>query len=104
MLYNGNHESLRETYEGAVVSLVAQDIFGGTLLRANLTDSPFALMKYHYINRLPKGEHKDFTAAQFGQHYPTSLVFEDRTRDQALEHPDTVARYKLFQERFWNSI
>lgn len=48
-------------------------------------------MKYHCINRVSE---KNFTAGQF----------EERAREQALVHPDTMKRYILFKKRFWNSV
>jgi len=37
----------------AVASLLAQDVFGGDLVRASLEGTPFATMRSHYWNRFP---------------------------------------------------
>ncbi len=85
----------------AVVSLLAQDIFDGELLRASLADYPeFAHMRSHYWNRLPNGTNEDFTASQFGRRYPVNLVAEPRDRSYVLSHPETARRYNLLVERF----
>ncbi|MDO8521130.1 MAG: hypothetical protein Q7S52_03370 [bacterium] len=89
----------------AVVSLVAQDLFGGELLRASLEPFPeFAHMGSHYWNRLPDGTEVDFTEPQFFGRRP-ALVGELRTRNYVLYDPKTgepreiVARYKLLALR-----
>ena len=85
----------------AVVSVLAQDIFGGELLRASLLNYPeFALMGSHYCNRLPDGTHEDFTASQFGNYYPINLVAEPRDRSYVLSNLGTATRYALLAERF----
>ena len=83
----------------AVVSLVAQNLYGGDLIRASLDDTPFANMGTHYINRIG-GVNKDFTAPQFGDNYPSGLQFVPKTRDYVLYDPSTgkprpiMERYK----------
>lgn len=84
----------------SVIALLAQDLFGGSFLRASLQDTEFAAMKYHYINVLPNGEQYDFTAQQFGHAYPQNLVFTERTREDLLEHTETSRRYALLKQRF----
>ncbi|MDO8520803.1 MAG: hypothetical protein Q7S52_01695 [bacterium] len=89
----------------AVVSLVAQDLFGGELLRASLKPfHEFAHMGSHYWNRLPDGTEVDFTEQQFFGRRP-ALIGEVRTRNYVLYDPKTgepreiVARYKLLALR-----
>ncbi|MEK7118366.1 MAG: hypothetical protein AAB869_02035, partial [Patescibacteria group bacterium] len=89
----------------AVVALVAQDIFGGNLLRASLEPYPeFAHMRSHYWNVLPDGKEVDFTEPQFLGHRP-QLVGEPRTRSYVLFDPKTgepreiIQRYKLLAFR-----
>jgi deoxycytidylate deaminase len=78
----------------AVVSLLAQNLFGGELLRGSLTEVPgFTHMRSHYWNRLTDGTEIDFTKSQFGNNYPR-LIAEKRDRSYVLSHPDTVKRYK----------
>ncbi len=72
----------------AVVSLVAQNLFGGELLRTSLDGTKFSVMGSHYVNRI-NGKIKDFTAPQFEGDYPAGLQFEPRTRDYILYDPKT---------------
>lgn len=90
----------------AVVSLLAQDIFGGNLLRASLEEFPeFAHMSSHYWNVLPNGSEIDFTAPQFFGRRP-ELSGEPRTRSSVLydlktgEPREIMARYKLLACRY----
>ena len=89
----------------AVVSLLAQDYFGGTLLRVSLAEVPeFAHMRSHYYNALPDGSVVDFTAPQFGGRYPGDLKAEERTRDHILSFPETKQRYILLAGRMKSAI
>src|SRR3989344_4776340 len=54
----------------AVVSLLAQNVFGGELRRASLSGTPFAEMHSHYWNVFPDKTMEDFTADQFKESYP----------------------------------
>lgn len=84
----------------AVVSLVAQNLFGGELLRASLTEVPgFEHMRSHYWNKLADGSTNDFTKPQFGNNYPTGLKAEVRERSYVLSYPETAKRYKLLSFR-----
>lgn len=83
----------------AVASLVAQNLFGGELLRASLLDTPFAHMRSHYWNKFPDGAEEDFTKAQFGENYPQNLKAEPRDRSKILEYIETANRYKLLAFR-----
>lgn len=81
----------------AVVSLIAQDLFGGKLFRTSLLDIPeFARMRSHYKNAA-----RDFTASQFGDHYPEDRVWVEKKRSDVLSpaHPETKERYKLLASR-----
>ncbi|MBI2108753.1 MAG: hypothetical protein HYT93_01040 [Parcubacteria group bacterium] len=84
----------------AAVSLVAQNMFGGTLLRVSLTDTPFKAMRSHYFNKLPDGTVIDFTKEQFGKLYPSGLKTKTRTCGSILEHESTRNRYKKLALRF----
>lgn len=83
----------------AVVSLVAQNFFGGILLRASLKGTFFASAGSHYWNKLADGTEVDFTASQFGDQYPTNLVSETRERTYILSYPQTKRRYELLALR-----
>lgn len=88
----------------AVVSLVAQNLFGGKLARASLEDTEFAEMVSHYWNIFPDGTGEDFTAPQFQGKKPV-LTASERTRDYVLYDPKTgkpreiMNRYKLLAVR-----
>lgn len=84
----------------AVVSLVAQSVLGGELLRASLLDVPeFAYARSHYINELPDGKRKDFTETQFENRYPSNLNYEERSREYVLNYPETALRFRLLSLR-----
>lgn len=89
----------------AVVSLIAQSLFGGKLYRAPLADYPeFAYARSHYVNQLPVGRIVDFTKAQFGKKYPENLTFEEREREYVLSYPETLKRFKLLSIRLAKEI
>lgn len=86
----------------AVVSLLAQDLFGGELLRIPLDGTAFAEMRSHYYNRLPSGDAYDFTRAQFGDRIPYHLMVMNETRERAylLSNAETAKRYELLRKKF----
>jgi len=85
----------------AVVSLLAQDIWGGKLLRASLANVlGYEHFRSHYWNLLPNEIQKDFTRSQFQGSYPQNLIVEERSREYVLSYPETVKRYELLKERF----
>lgn len=89
----------------AVVSLVAQNLFGGELLRASLASIPeFAHMRSHYWNKLANGSEEDFTRMQFGEKYPSGLLAESRDRSYVLSYLETVKRYKLLAWRLAKAL
>jgi len=89
----------------AVVSLVAQNLFGGELLRASLTEVPgFEHVRSHYWNKLPDGSVDDFTKSQFGDNYPNGLKGEVRNRSYVLSYPETAKRYKLLALRLAKAV
>lgn len=83
----------------AVVSLVAQNLYGGDLLRASLEGTPCAAMRSHYWNKLPEGTEEDFTRPQFGDTPPHTLEAVVRTRAYVLSNEDTKQRYKRLSLR-----
>lgn len=88
-----------------MVSLVAQSLLGGDLLKADLKETPFAESSSHYWNRLPDGQEFDFTKDQFGEWDPQDLKTKTRSRNHVLYNPDTgkpreiMKRYKLLAFR-----
>lgn len=84
----------------AVASLLAQDYFGGELMRGALDGHPkYAHLRSHFWNSLPEGEF-DFTAEQYPDLKFSSLSKELRDRERILNHPDTQRRYTLLKTRF----
>jgi len=84
----------------AVIALVAQDYFGGTLVRCSLSSVPeLAYMRSHYWNQLPSGEEIDFTRKQFNKTQLIPSVGEIRDREYVLSFPDTKKRYEILSER-----
>lgn len=85
----------------AVVALLAQDVFGGELVRASLKEYPeYVHLKSHFWNRLPNGEEVDFTSEQYFDMPFRDLEGEVRSRESVLESPDTQRRYALLTERY----
>lgn len=76
----------------AVVSLVANKLYGGIILRASLEGTPYAKSRSHYKNRFSFGD-KDFTVDQFKQGYPEGLYYEERIRKDLVSNPGTLSRY-----------
>lgn len=88
----------------AVVALLAQDLFGGTLVRGSLDAHPrYRYLRSHFWNQLDDGTTVDFTGAQFEDLSYGDLEGEVRTRDRVLDHPDTKRRYELLYSRFHRS-
>src|SRR3989344_6887141 len=94
----------------AAVSLLAQNLYGGELMRADLEGTPFAFMGSHYWNKFPDGTEDDFTASQFGDTY---LELKDggvRTREYVLFVPKTgapreiISSYKLLAYRLASAL
>lgn len=87
----------------AVVALLAQDLFGGELLRASLEGTEFAYGRSHYWNLLPDGAEVDFSEAQFEGRKP-QLIGEIRTREYLLSNKDTRQRYETLKIFFWDTL
>ena len=89
----------------AVVSLLANDYFGGGFVRAFLDNTPFADVGSHYWNVLPDGTEYDFTKEQFGdiklqlEGKPTKSDGKPIDREYLLKNPETKKRYELLRTR-----
>jgi hypothetical protein len=87
----------------AVASLLAQDYFGGELMRGALDGHPkYARLRSHFWNSIP--EEVDFTAGQYLDLKFSELLKEPRDRERVLSHPDTQRRYALLKGRFQKFI
>lgn len=85
----------------AVVALIAQDLFGGALVRQSLEKvAGLEYLRFHYSNKLADGTNIDFTLEQFQGKLPANLPKEERTRERVLSYPNTQKRYKLLKDRF----
>ena len=82
----------------AVIALLAQDYFGGEILKASLENTFFSTMNSHYWN-LILSEEKDFTEEQFKGNKP-KLIGEIRERKIVLKNKNTLQRYLLLRDRF----
>lgn len=80
----------------AVTSLIIQDWFGGSLLRAEVVCGES--IKSHYWNLLPGNKEVDLTFGQFINLDPDSQIVKDtvkiRDRYYVLKFPDTKYRYE----------
>lgn len=84
----------------AVVALIVQDFYGGTLMRGSLSHIPkYAFLRSHFWNKLPDGREIDFTEEQYADLSFHDLKGEERDRESVLSHPDTVRRYNLLKQR-----
>lgn len=84
---------------------MAQNLFGGELLRGSLTEVPgFEHMRSHYWNKLADSSVGDFTKSQFGERYPTGLKAETRDRSYVLSFPETAKRYKILALRLAKTL
>lgn len=84
----------------AVAALLAQDYFGGQLVRGALDEHvKYTHLRSHFWNSLPEGE-VDFTAEQYPDLLCSDLQKEPRERERVLSHPDTQRRYTLLKSRF----
>ena len=78
----------------AITALLAQDLFGGQLLRAMIQG------QNHYWNLLPNGAELDLTRQQFGPNpsLDPGEVPKIRDREYVLSFPATVKRYELLKQ------
>lgn len=86
----------------AVVSLLAQDLFGGELLRASLEDNPeMGLFGSHYWNKFMNGSEYDFTIKQFYPKCPDRKKLKPviRERSYLMSNADTARRYMTLVQR-----
>lgn len=89
----------------AVVALLAQEYFGGVIVRLSLTGVPeLAAQRVHFINRFSSGLDRDFTLTQFSSRLPSSLPREIKSREQLLGNVETAKRYHKFKARFTAAV
>lgn len=87
------------------VTVVANKVFGGNLLCAELKPYPeFKHMGWHWANELPGGRLKDFTRAQFGRNYPEGMQFTPRTAYSVLRRENVRVRTDILFRRLLREI
>lgn len=83
-----------------VVSLLAQEEFGGELVKGSLKQRPkYAYLKSHIWNRIDDID-IDFTQEQYDDISYKDLKGEVCSRDSILDNPDAIRRYDLLKRRF----
>ncbi len=82
----------------AIVSVLAQELFGGVILRKSYIEN--GIENSHYLNKLPDNTEIDFTKDQFKGNIPNFSKTEERTKDKILSNPNTLKRYNLLISRF----
>lgn len=85
----------------AVTALVVQDLFGGDLLRCEMTNG-----NSHYWNRLPDGTELDLSKEQFEfiQAQPKRETVVIRERQYVLSFPNTIHRYGILLQNLAKAI
>ncbi len=83
----------------AIVSVLAQEKFGGDIVRVSLAGTEYESIGSHYFNVID-GKEVDFTISQFKNNPYQDIKREKRTREEILSNPDTQRRYKLLKDRF----
>ncbi|MDO8558549.1 MAG: hypothetical protein Q7S09_05200 [bacterium] len=83
----------------AVVSLVAQNLFGGKIWRAEYTDRQ-SKTNSHYWNECADGAVEDFTVAQFGYAFPEmrNPVVRDRVSMLYHKEGDSEERKRIIKK------
>ena len=83
----------------AIVSVLAQDLFGGDIVRVPLLGTPYEVMKSHYFNII-NGKEYDFTLSQFKENPYLGVKRESISKEKILSSPDTKKRYDLLKKQF----
>ena len=83
----------------AIVSLLAQELFGGTIIRVSLEGTLYEKFKSHYFNIIDEVEY-DFTLDQFESNPYLNKERQVRNREDILSNLDTKRRYEILKDRF----
>lgn len=84
----------------AVAALIAQNFFGGTIVRVSLEYLPeFTHLRSHYFNKLPDGAWLDLTRRQFPEGLSITETPKKRPREYVLSSAETKKRYELLAFR-----
>lgn len=88
-----------------VVSILAQDVFGGDIMRVALHKVPgFENIKWHSWNKLEDGQELDFTKSQLDKTLPKNLDTFIANREKLFAYSNIERRYRLLKRRFDNSL
>ncbi len=83
----------------AVVSLSAQELFGGDLVQGSLKEYPkYSYSKSHIWNRID-GMDVDFTAEQYQDISYKDLKGEVVSRESTINYPGTQERFDLLKDK-----
>jgi hypothetical protein len=84
-----------------VVSILAQDVFGGDIMIVDLHNVPgFEDIKWHSWNKLATGRELDFTKSQFDKTLPKNLKTFIVNREKLFTYSNIEKRYRLLKGRF----
>lgn len=83
----------------AIVSILAQELFGGIIVRVSLEGTPYEKFKSHYLNVID-GKEYDFTLDQFESNPYLNKERQEKNREDLLSNPNTKSRYEILKNRF----
>lgn len=83
----------------AIVSILAQELFGGIIVRVSLEGTPYEKFKSHYLNVID-GKEYDFTLNQFESNPYLNKERQEKSREDLLSHSNTQKRYEVLENRF----
>lgn len=83
----------------AIVSILAQELFGGIIVRVSLEGTPYEKFKSHYLNVINSKEY-DFTLNQFKTNPYINKERKEKTREELLSNLDTQRRFNILKSRF----
>jgi hypothetical protein len=88
----------------AIVSVLAQECFGGEISKVSLKGTSFENLKSHLFNVIDTRE-IDFTKQQFGNGFNyQDTPREKQTREKILGYPGTQERYNILKKRYEISL
>ena len=83
----------------AIVSILAQELFGGIIVRVSLEGTPYEKFKSHYFNIIDRKEY-DFTLDQFESNPYLNKERQEKNREDLLSNSSTKRRYDILKNRF----
>lgn len=83
----------------AIVSILAQELFGGTIVRVSLEGTVYEKFKSHYLSVID-GKEYYFTLDQFESNPYLNKERQETNREDLLSHPNTKRRFNMLKNRF----